>query len=130
MALANLLSHAVIASDVMNTPYGNRRIKRSNKDLGRVLSLARLSGDDTVETWVSMWEEALRACFPTRWPVLVTSAGAGFRELLSSSEDFEEAHHTCIVGLLSSQPPPLDQLKATGLRVLQDAIEPLESLAS
>jgi hypothetical protein len=128
MALANLLSHPVIAADTMSSPYGDRTIKRSNKDLGRVLSLARLSSDDEIVQWPSKWEEALRDCFPNRWADLAASVGGGFRQLLDSDQDFDEAHHTCVVGLLASQPTTIEQLKATGQRVLQDAIEPLESL--
>lgn len=126
MALANLLSHPEIVSDIMSAPYGDRLIKRSNKDLGRVLSLGRLAGTEAVEAWPIAWKEALRACFPTRWPGLAASAGRGFRALLESEADFEEAHHTCLVGLLNAQAPTLEQLKATGRRILQDAIEILE----
>ncbi|MBW1810443.1 MAG: hypothetical protein JRJ87_19760 [Deltaproteobacteria bacterium] len=130
MALANLLSHPSIAPYTMSATYAGRRIKRSNKDLGRVISLARLSGDESVEKWVSMWIMSLQDRFPNRWSDLAASAGDGFRQLLSSEEDFEEAHHTCVFGLLSSERPTIGQLKATSLRVVQDAINPLESLAT
>jgi len=33
--------------------------KRSNKDLGRVLTIARLAGRDTVAEWPGAWAEAL-----------------------------------------------------------------------
>jgi hypothetical protein len=128
MALANLLSHPAIGEDSMSAPVDDRAIKRSNKDLGRVLSLAWLSGDQAVETWPVLWEAAIRTCYPTRWPELAESCGSGFRALLDSDEDFEEAHHTCVYGLLVREPPTLGRLRAIGLRVLQDAIEPIEAL--
>lgn len=43
MALANLLEHPVISAQTMSSLFAGRSIKRSNKDLGRVLALARLS---------------------------------------------------------------------------------------
>jgi hypothetical protein len=43
MALANLLEHPVIGPQTMSTKIGGRTLKRSNKDLGRVLAIARLS---------------------------------------------------------------------------------------
>ena len=67
MALANLLSHPKIGEATMSTLWDGREIKRSNKDLGRVLALAWLSGDDRVSRWSGRWEEALKACFPGRW---------------------------------------------------------------
>ena len=43
MALANLLHHPKIGTETMSGLIANRVIKRSNKDLGRVLALARLA---------------------------------------------------------------------------------------
>ncbi len=43
MALANLLHHPTIGETSMSGLIGQRRIKRSNKDLGRVLALAYLA---------------------------------------------------------------------------------------
>jgi hypothetical protein len=42
MALANLLHHPTIGPAVMGQPFSGRKIKRSNKDLGRVAALAFL----------------------------------------------------------------------------------------
>jgi len=42
---------------------------------------------------------------------------------------FEEARHSCEFGLLVSQPPQSHQLRATGERLVEDAIVPLEKLA-
>jgi len=129
MALANLLSHRVISPDTMSTMIQDRAIKRSNKDLGRVLALARLSNDTEIERWPQQWGEALKACFPTRWRDLAMSAGEGLKQLLSSERDLEEALITCNVGLLAREPATLDQFRATGERFLQDALAPLAKLA-
>ena len=103
MALANLLSHLKLTDDTMSGGYSGRDIRRCAKDLGRVLALARLSGEET-EDWAKKWEEALSNCFPDRWKTLARDAGRGFQELLSNSEVFEEAHFTCVVSLLSGSP--------------------------
>ena len=129
MALANLLSHPVIGPETMSTMFDDRALKRSNKDLGRVLALARLSGDAEIQQWPGLWEEALRDRFPTRWRDLAISAGKGLRDLLASGEDLEEALTTCDTGLLAGRSVTLEQLRATGHRLLQDAIEPLAASA-
>ena len=128
MALANLLSHPKLTDDTMSGGYSKREIRRCAKDLGRVLALARLSKEAT-EDWADEWEEALKNYFPDRWKTLAQKAGKGIQELLSNSEVFEEAHFTCIVSLLSSDPPTIDELKATGDRLVLDAIEPLAAKA-
>jgi len=130
MALANLLSHTEIGEATMSVLWGSREIKRSNKDLGRVLALAWLSDDEEIPYWSGRWEEALRACFEDRWQALARMVGNGFRELLSSEDDFEEAFLTCDLGLLAHQNVRIEQLRAVGRRLLQDAIVPLESLAN
>jgi len=43
MALANMLEHPSISPDLMSGIIHDRKIKRSNKDLGRVLAIACLS---------------------------------------------------------------------------------------
>ncbi len=50
MALANLLSHPEIGTATMSEPIGGRPLRRSAKDLGRVLGLAMLSNLEEVET--------------------------------------------------------------------------------
>jgi len=57
MALANLLSHDALGKDVIGEPIAGREIRRSAKDLGRVLALAHLHGD--VEEWLPIWATAL-----------------------------------------------------------------------
>jgi len=129
MAIANLLTHPAIGPDVMSTDYNGRAIKRSNKDLGRVVALAGLSPVDDPAKWPQLWRDALIKCFPSRWRYLAASAGDGLRALLTSEPDLEEALLTCNLGLLAAHPLTLEEIRATGRRLLQDAIEPLASLA-
>jgi len=134
MALANLLHHPVIGRDTMSGLIAGRRIKRSNKDLGRVLALARLAEareEDSLQKWPEVWAAALQSRFPKSWRKLVPPVGAGLRQLLrpENESDLEEAHHTCANGLLVSLSPTLKLLEVTGERLIQDAIEPLEKLA-
>jgi hypothetical protein len=128
MALAHLLEHPQVGAATMSGLIEGRRIKRGAKDLGRVLAIAALAGPDAVDSWPAIWDEALRECFPTRWRDLAPRAGTGLRELLSSDEDLEQAMWTCNQGLLASRPLSLDQMRATGLRVLQDAADALAAL--
>lgn len=130
MALANLLEHPEIKPDRMSGLFAGRGIKRSNKDLGRVLAIATLADLHDYRPWAKAWLEALRACFPGDWRDFAKRAGHGLRELLASETDLEEALHTCLNGLLASQPPTLDALRAAGERMLGDAIETLEDLAT
>jgi hypothetical protein len=135
MALANLLHHPAIGQETMSGLIAGRRIKRSNKDLGRVLALARLAEakeEDSLQKWPEVWAAALQNRFPTIWRKLVPQVGAGLRQLLrpENESDLEEAHHTCANGLLVSQAPTLKLLEVTGQRLIQDAIEPLEKLVS
>lgn len=51
MALANLLEHPTISDDAMSKPIGDQFIKRSNKDLGRVIALASLTGPELLDDW-------------------------------------------------------------------------------
>ncbi len=125
MALAHLLEHPRVGAATMSGLIEGRRIKRSAKDLGRVLAIAALAGPDEVETWPPAWSAALQECFPKRWRELAPLAGAGLRELLSNDEDLEQAMWTCNQGLLASRPLSLEQIRATGLRVQQDAADPL-----
>ena len=134
MALANLLHHSAISDKTMSGLIAGRRIKRSNKDLGRVLALACLAEtkeEDSLQKWPAVWAAALKSRFPATWRKLVTRVGAGLRQLLSQRHrsDLEEAHHTCANGLLVSQSPTITLLDVTGQRLLQDAIEPLEGMA-
>lgn len=132
MALANMLHHPSIGDERMSGLIEDRRIKRSNKDLGRVLALAWLAErrkEDALLDWAPAWSEALQRCFPDRWRDLAMRAGSGVRKLLASEEDLEEAHHTAAYGLLRSFMITPSMLKASGARLVGDAIAPLEKLA-
>ena len=126
MALANLLSHPEITPDTMSDKIGGRDIKRCNKDLGRVLALARLAGDDSTQLWARQWIDALEACFPGQCRELAARSGAGLSAVIESPADLEEAWWTCQLGLLADDGVDEDQLSATSHRLIQDAIEPLE----
>lgn len=134
MALANLLHHPAIGPETMSSLIAGRGIKRSNKDLGRVLALARLAEakeEDALQKWPEIWAAALQNRFPISWRKLVPQVGTGLRQLLrpGNEADLEEAHHTCANGLLVSQSPTLKLLEVTGERLIQDAIEPFEKFA-
>jgi hypothetical protein len=122
MALANLLEHPNIKPKLIE----GTDIKRSNKDLGRVLAIARLSLDEAWEAWPQLWEKALEHCFPHRWQKLAAVAGAGLRELLASPADLQQAVETCANGLLSGRNVTTEQLNDTGQRLLTFAVVPLE----
>jgi hypothetical protein len=125
MALANLLEHPTIKPDRMSSLFGGRAIKRSNKDLGRVLAIATLSNLNDFGVWVDPWKEALEASFPAESKSLAVAAGDGLRKLLASPGDLEEAAHTCANGLLATRPPTIGALRAVGERLLGDALEVL-----
>ncbi len=133
MVLANMLEHPKIGSATMSALIASREIKRSNKDLGRVLAIAHLSirqNEDILLDWPDIWKTALQSRFPNDWLKLAHRAGSGLRKLLDSRQDLDEAHHTCINGLLASNPPTLKQLQIAGARLLKDAVEPLEKLGN
>lgn len=133
MALANLLHHPQIGAQTMSGLIGGRKIKRSNKDLGRVLAIAWLAEArqaDALLDWPALLADALKTRFPSIWRDLTPRVGSGLRQLLrpENEPDLEEARHTCEYGLLVSQAPSLKLLEATAKRLLQDAIEPLEQI--
>lgn len=129
LALSNLLRNREIRPDTMEALLQGRRIRRSNKDLGRVVSIARLSGPDGSRTWPPAWEQALRDCLGPLWGAVGRSTGAGLRALLGSEADLDEACLTSNLGLLASDPVTPDQLRRVGQRLLDDAIEPTEESA-
>ncbi len=132
MVLARLLEHPRIEARLLSQPFAGRRIKRSNKDLGRVLAIAALANLRGYGPWPWLWYDALRACFADRWKDVAKRTGDGLRALLRSDSDLEEARHTCIHGLpgsASSLSLTLETMRATGLRLLADSVDPLEALA-
>lgn len=120
MALANLLEHPRIRPDLIE----GTRTKRSCKDLGRVLAIARLSTESEIEAWPAAWGRALRSLFPKEASDLAQHAGDGLRALLASPADLQQAAETCNNGLLAGQNVTADQLRATGERLIVSAIEP------
>ncbi len=134
MALANLLEHPEIKPDTMTAGFAGRMdIKRSNKDLGRVLAIGRLAigrNEDALLEWPRVWRDALEQRFPQDWRDFARRAGNGLRQLMASEPDLDQALHTCVNGLLASQPPTLEQLRIVVLRLEQDAIIPLENLST
>jgi hypothetical protein len=125
MALANLLSHQKIGLETMSTKIGGREIKRSNKDLGRILAMARL-GDKELDGWPQIWVDALESRFPMQFDRLAPIVGNGLRALLASENDLEQAVHTCNHGLLVDEVVTVRELKQTGLRFMQDVIDVFE----
>jgi len=122
MALANLLEHTSIKPDLIE----GTNDKRSNKDLGRVLAIARLSANEAVEAWPAIWHRALQSCFPHRWRDLAVQSGNGIRALLASPEDLQQAAEICNLGLLHLHQVNSEELDATARRLLTFAVEELE----
>ena len=129
MALANLLSHPKISPEVMSTQIGGLEIKRSNKDLGRVLAMARLS-DEELDSWPQIWVAALKSRFPNQFDKLVPTVSDGLRALLASENDLEQAAHTCNHGLLVNNVVTVKELGLTGLRFMQDVVDVFEQMYS
>jgi hypothetical protein len=98
MILANLLSHLTIGTATMSGSINGRKIKRANKDLGRVLAITTLADLDDYTPWANTWKNALQSAFPETWKTYAKNVGSGLKELLSSPEDLEEAHYTCVYG--------------------------------
>jgi hypothetical protein len=122
MALSNLLHHPIIGTKMIE----GTNIKRSCKDLGRVLALAVLADLDDYRAWGQAWRDAMETCFPQDWMELARRVGGGLRALLRSEADLRQAHQTCITGLLASQPPGMEALRAAGERLEVQACEWLE----
>lgn len=126
MALANLLHHPMIGDGKI----GVTNVKRSNKDLGRVLALAYLmtEGNKDLRAWPEQWLKALEIKFPTEVRELALRAGDGLKMLLNQEYDFEQAVKTCNDGLLANHKVNPQQLKVTAMRFIDDVIDRLEGL--
>lgn len=124
MMLANLLEHTRIKPDLTS----DKKTKRSNKDLGRVLAIARLTPSRLWELWPQVWSDCLLYCFPDRVRTLTASLGNGLREMLDSPSDLRQAFETCTIGLLSGRNLSTEQLKDTGNRLIGIVIEEVKSL--
>lgn len=127
MALANMLEHPEIKSELMSGLIAERRIKRSNKDLGRALAIAWLSDGREMETWMKLWMDSLRHFFPTSWNSLIANLGRGIKMLVENEEELEEALFTCQNGLLSTHNVTRENLRIAGKRLIQDVVIPLEN---
>jgi hypothetical protein len=130
MALANLLHHPRVAPELIKGTTD----KRSNKDLGRVLSLAWLSMDEdseSLDAWHPRWLSALRKRFPGEWRKLALRAGDGLRQLLDENHklDLDQASRIANLSLLRGRDLGPENLRATGRRVLVEALGPLEAAA-
>jgi len=82
-----MLEHPEIRPETMSGLIAGRSIKRSNKDLGRVLAIARLSEkkeEDAMLGWPDIWRKALRDRFPDDWRDLARRTGSGLRKILAS----------------------------------------------
>lgn len=125
MALANLLEHPTIKPDLIE----GTRDKRSNKDLGRALALARLSTEEELQTWAPLWLKALQNRFPHHWRQLVPKAGDGIRALLDSPADLHQAAEIANRGLLAGRPVNDAALRSNAEQFLAFVITELEALA-
>ena len=123
MALSNLLHHPVIEDKTMSAQIEGRRIKRANKDLGRVIAMAYLSDqldEDAVERWPATWQRALRDLgAPEATCAKLSTINSGMQSLMASSEDQDEALHSINYGLLSSRPMNMRQFQIAIQRYLQ-----------
>jgi hypothetical protein len=128
MAMANMLHHPTVHPALISGNDNGRPIKRSNKDLGRVVTLAILGGHGETETWAARWWEGLQAIFPQQAAELAGRAGSGFRQMLSSVEDLEQALHTANIGLLAGRGVTGSTFKRFAEHVLEVALKPLEAM--
>lgn len=134
MALANLLHHPELSTGTMSGLIAGRRIRRSSKDLGRVLALAFLAereDEDAIGSWPEAWATSLHARFPDDCGSWLANIGSGLEHMLKAEhvEDLEQAHHTCITGLLARHPLSLEAFESLGRRVMGELIEPARHLA-
>lgn len=125
MALANLLEHPTIKPDLIE----GSRDKRSNKDLGRALAIARLSLDADLETWAPRWLAAVQNRFPDRWRELALHAGDGIGALLASPQDLQQAAEITNRGILATKPVNEQTLRATAEQLLTFVVTEIEALA-
>ena len=123
MALSNLLHHPRIGGQRMKEKIEGVSIKRSNKDLGRVIALAALrdlQDEDAAERWPTAWRQAMQDLdAPAQTLTLLENVKVGIKELLASPVDRVEALHALNNGLLSSRPWTREQLEIAIKRYLQ-----------
>lgn len=125
MALANLLSHPRIGTETMSGPVAGRECLRSGKDLGRVLTIARLTRRSEIEARLALWLAALRHWFPQDWRALGRQAGSGLRELVADARALGGAWWTSKEGLPRGRRNTPDELVVVAEQLFQDLLEPL-----
>jgi hypothetical protein len=101
MALANLLHHPVIGPELVS----GTNWRRSNKDLGRVVTLAFLTrllrpGAEW-DAWAPTMAQALRETFPAQAAALARRARQGLDALMASPGDLAQALVISNRGLLA-----------------------------
>ena len=72
------------------------------------------------------WVGAFRKNFPAHWREMAIRTGDGLRELLASPDDLEEAHHTCLNGLLATHHVTLGALRQAGEKLVRGPVFALE----
>ncbi|MGB5107287.1 MAG: hypothetical protein WBP29_07960 [Candidatus Zixiibacteriota bacterium] len=127
MAFANLLENPEIKPALMRGLIESRRIKRSNKDLGRSIALALIC-DDEIGTWPVLWRKALEETFPKDWKSYGKITGTGLRLLAASEMDIEQACHASNNGLLAYSPKSVEQFRIAIKRFQADCIDPFGEL--
>ena len=124
MALANLLHHPAIDPTPMSKLFAGASIKRSNKDLGRVVAMAFLADqqdEDALERWVQRWSEALHGMEPEHAERLLDVVPSGLHALLANASDIQQALHTVNNGLLTASKLTPDQFVIAIRRLLRAA---------
>lgn len=79
MVLSRMLEHPRIEDRLLSQPFVGRRIKRSTKDLGRVLATGTLANLPDYGPWTRLWHEAMSVCFRGDWKNVAKRAGDGLR---------------------------------------------------
>ncbi len=120
MALANLLAHPALDP----TLIAGTEIRRSAKDLGRVLALAWLEGRDGTERWPALWKGGLDLCFPQSGIALAAQVAIGLRALLEDPAALDEAILTMRTGLLAGVHLTHEVLRTTAARLELDVFGP------
>ncbi len=125
MALANLLSHPTIGTATI----ANTDDLRSAKDLGRVLSLARLASAEELEGWPTIWWSALQKHFGHEAQALATRAGAGLRALLGDGYALGQAFDLATNGLLAGRGVGRDNFEIVAQQLISITVAELRELA-
>ena len=129
MALAHLLEHPELTPQLISKQIDDRKIKRCNKDLGRVLALAYLTPEREMESWPTQWIEALQSVLGAGWQEAANRVPHGVRALLESSEELEQAWFANNVGLLAGRGVSLEATGVAGERLMADVVSRFSEMA-